>query len=111
AEEPRAPGRAAHHRGGFPSICCMPNTEPVNDTASVTEYILEQAQKVGRVHVFPIGCISKGQQGQELAGMGELVAAGRVGLSDDGKPVMNADLMRRAMEYATMFDVPLLPHC
>ena len=110
-EETIASGTAAAARGGFTSICCMPNTEPVNDTASVTEYILEQAQKVGRVHVLPIGCISKGQQGQELAEMGELVAAGCVGLSDDGKPVMNADLMRRAMEYATMFDVPLLPHC
>ncbi len=110
-EETIASGTAAAARGGFTSICCMPNTEPVNDTASVTEYILEQTQKVGRVHVFPIGCISRGQQGKELAEIGELVAAGCVGLSDDGKPVMDAELMRRAMEYATMFDVPLVPHC
>jgi dihydroorotase len=110
-EETIASGTAAAARGGFTSICCMPNTEPVNDTASVTEYILEQAQKVGRVHVFPIGCISKEQLGTELAEIGDLVAAGCVGLSDDGKPVMNAELMRRAMEYASMFDTPLLPHC
>jgi dihydroorotase len=110
-EETIASGTAAAARGGFTSICCMPNTEPVNDTASVTEYIREQAQKVGRVHVFPIGCISKEQRGQELTEIGDLVAAGCVGLSDDGKPVMNSELMRRAMEYATMFDLPLLPHC
>ncbi len=110
-EETIASGTTAAARGGFTSICCMANTEPVNDTASVTEYIVEQAKKAGRVNVFPIGCISKGQHGQELADIGDLVTAGCVGLSDDGKPVMNAELMRRAMEYATMFDVPLLPHC
>jgi dihydroorotase len=110
-EETIATGTAAAARGGFTSICCMPNTEPVNDTASVTEYIVKQAQKAGVVNVFPIGCISKGQRGEELAEIGELVAAGCVGISDDGQPVMNAELMRRAMEYASMFDVPLLPHC
>lgn len=110
-EETIASGTAAAARGGFTSICCMPNTEPVNDTASVTEYIREQAEKVGRVHVFPIGCISREQKGEELTEIGDLVAAGCIGLSDDGKPVMNAELMRRAMEYATMFDLPLLPHC
>lgn len=110
-EETIASGTAAAARGGFTAICCMPNTEPVNDTASVTEYIREQAEKVGRVHVFPIGCISREQKGQELTEIGDLMAAGCVGLSDDGKPVMNGELMRRAMEYATMFDLPLLPHC
>ncbi len=110
-EETIASGTAAAARGGFTSICCMPNTEPVNDTASVTEYIGEQAEKVGRVHVFPIGCISREQKGEDLTEIGDLVAAGCIGLSDDGKPVMNAELMRRAMEYATMFDLPLLPHC
>lgn len=110
-EETIATGTAAAARGGFTSICCMPNTEPVNDNASVTEYILEEAKKVGRVSVFPIGCISREQRGEELAEIGELVSAGCVGLSDDGKPVMNTELMRRAMEYATMFDIPLLPHC
>jgi dihydroorotase len=92
-EETIASGTAAAARGGFTSICCMPNTEPVNDTASVTEYI------------------SRGQHGEELAEIGDLVAAGCIGLSDDGKPVMNAELMRRAMEYTTMFDIPVLPHC
>lgn len=110
-EETIASGTAAAARGGFTSICCMPNTEPVNDTASVTEYILEQAKKGGCVSVFPIGCISRGQHGEELADIGELVTAGCVGLSDDGKPVMNAELMRRAMEYATMFDIMVIPHC
>jgi dihydroorotase len=110
-EETIASGTAAAARGGFTALCCMPNTDPVNDTASVTEYILEQAEKRGRVHVFPIGCISRGQQGHELAEIGELCAAGCVGLSDDGNPVTTSELMRRAMEYATMFDVPLLPHC
>lgn len=110
-EETIASGTEAAARGGFTSVCCMPNTEPVNDTASVTEYILEQAQKVGRVNVFPIGCITQGQRGHELAEIGELVTAGCVGLSDDGKPVLSAEIMRRAMEYATMFDIPLLPHC
>ena len=110
-EETIATGTAAAARGGFTSICCMPNTEPVNDNASVTEYILEEAKKVGRVNVFPIGCISREQRGEELAEIGELMSAGCVGLSDDGKPVMNTELMRRAMEYATMFDIPLLPHC
>lgn len=109
-EETIASGTAAAARGGFTSICCMPNTEPVNDTASVTEYIREQAEKVRRVNVFPIGCISKEQKGEELTEIADLVAAGCVGLSDDGKPVMNAELMRRAMEYATMFDIPLLSH-
>lgn len=110
-EETIATGTAAAARGGFTSICCMPNTEPVNDNASVTEYIVEEAKKVGRVNVFPIGCISREERGEELAEIGELVSAGCVGLSDDGKPVMNGELMRRAMEYATMFDIPLLPHC
>lgn len=110
-EETIASGTAAAARGGFTSICCMPNTEPLNDTASVTEYILEQAKKGGCVNVFPIGCISRGQHGEELAEIGDLVAAGCIGLSDDGKPVMNAELMRRAMEYTTMFDIPVLPHC
>jgi dihydroorotase len=91
-EETIASGTAAAARGGFTSICCMPNTEPVNDTASVTEYILEQAKKGGCVNVFPIGCISRGQHGEELAEIGDLVAAGCIGLSDDGKPVMNAEL-------------------
>lgn len=110
-EETIASGAAAAARGGFTGIACMPNTEPPNDSASVTEFILEQAAKHGAVRVYPIGAISKGRKGEELAEIGELVAAGCVGISDDGSPVSSAGLMRRAMEYATMFDVPVIPHC
>ncbi|HEU5393796.1 MAG TPA: dihydroorotase, partial [Candidatus Methylomirabilis sp.] len=110
-EETIASGTAAAARGGFTAIACMPNTEPPNDSASVTEFILEEAAKHGVVRVYPIGAISKGRKGQELAEIGELVAAGCVGISDDGSPVASAGLMRRAMEYATMFDIPVIPHC
>ena len=110
-EETIASGTAAAARGGFTGIACMPNTEPPNDSASVTEFILEQAAKYGLVRVYPIGAISKGRKGEELAEIGELVAAGCVGISDDGSPVASAGLMRRAMEYATMFDIPVIPHC
>lgn len=110
-EETVATGTAAAARGGFTAVACMPNTEPPNDSASVTEFILEQAAKHGIVRVYPIGAISKGRKGEELAEIGELVAAGCVGISDDGSPVASAALMRRAMEYATMFDIPVVPHC
>jgi dihydroorotase len=110
-EETIASGTAAAARGGFTGIACMPNTEPPNDSASVTEFILEQAAKHGLVRVHPIGAISKGRKGEELAEIGELVAAGCAGISDDGSPVASAGLMRRAMEYATMFDIPVIPHC
>ncbi|MGH7406402.1 MAG: dihydroorotase [Candidatus Methylomirabilales bacterium] len=110
-EETIASGTAAAARGGFTGIACMPNTEPPNDSASVTEFILEEAARHGVVRVYPIGAISKGRKGEELAEIGELVAAGCVGISDDGSPVASAGLMRRAMEYATMFDVPVIPHC
>ena len=110
-EETVATGTAAAARGGFTAVACMPNTEPPNDSASVTEFILEQAAKHGGVRVYPIGAISKGRKGEELAEIGELVAAGCVGISDDGSPVASAALMRRAMEYATMFDIPVVPHC
>jgi len=110
-EETVATGTAAAARGGFTAVACMPNTEPPNDSASVTEFILEQAVKHGVVRVYPIGAISKGRKGEELAEIGELVAAGCVGISDDGSPVASAALMRRAMEYATMFDIPVVPHC
>jgi dihydroorotase len=110
-EETIASGTAAAARGGFTAVAFMPNTEPPNDSASVTEFILEQAVKHGAVRVYPIGAISKGRKGEELAEIGELVAAGCVGISDDGSPVASAGLMRRAMEYATMFDIPVIPHC
>lgn len=110
-EETIASGTQAAAKGGFTSVCCMPNTEPVNDTPSVTEHILAQAQREGIVNVYPIGCISKGLKGEELAEIGYLKEAGCVAISDDGKSVMNAGLMRRAMEYTLAFGLPVIEHC
>ncbi|MBI1821616.1 MAG: dihydroorotase [Nitrospirae bacterium] len=97
--------------GGFTSVCCMPNTRPVNDNETVTQYILEKAKREGFVHVLPVGAITKGSQGQELAEIGKLKEAGCVALSDDGWPVMNSEMMRRALEYAKSFDLVVMPHC
>lgn len=110
-KETIATGAAAAKAGGFTSICCMPNTNPVNDSRSVTEFILSQAAKEDSARVFPIGAITKGSEGEELAEMGELHEAGCVGVSDDGKPVMNAAMMRRALEYSKIFDISVLSHC
>ncbi|WP_447972397.1 dihydroorotase [Nitrospira sp. Kam-Ns4a] len=104
-------GTAAAVAGGFTSVCCMPNTNPVNDNQSVTEFILERAAVAGSAHVFPIGAITKGSEGKELAEIGELREAGCVAISDDGRPVMNSLVMRRAMEYARAFDLPVVDHC
>ena len=104
-------GTAAAAAGGFTSVCCMPNTHPVNDTQAITEFILEQARIAGRRSVFPIGAITKGSEGKELAEIGDLRRAGCVAISDDGQPVMNSLVMRRAMEYALAFDVPVIDHC
>jgi dihydroorotase len=110
-KETVATATAAAAAGGFTSICCMPNTNPVNDNQSVTELILEKARSEGKVHVLPVGAITKGSKGEELAEIGELVAAGCVAISDDGLPVMNSEVMRRAMEYAKIFDIPVIDHC
>jgi dihydroorotase len=104
-------GSAAAVAGGFTAIACMANTNPVNDDAAVTEYILDKARAVGLVQVFPIGAISVGLAGERLAEIGELNQAGVVGISDDGKSVMNSQLMRRALEYAGMFGLPVISHC
>jgi dihydroorotase len=104
-------GSAAAVAGGFTSIACMANTNPVNDDAAVTEYILDKAGAVGLVQVFPIGAVSVGLAGERLAEIGELKQAGVVGISDDGKSVMNSQLMRRALEYAGMFGLPVISHC
>ncbi len=104
-------GTAAAVAGGFTSVCCMPNTNPVNDNQSITEFILERAQAAGNAHVFPIGAITKGSEGKELAEIGDLRRAGCVAISDDGRPVMNSLVMRRAMEYALAFDLPVVDHC
>lgn len=109
-KETIATGTAAAKAGGFTSVCCMPNTNPVNDNRSVTEFILAQARNAS-AQVFPIGAVTKGSKGEELAEMGELHAAGCVAISDDGKPVMNASIMRRAMEYSRIFDMLIISHC
>lgn len=110
-KETIASGTAAAKAGGFTSVCCMPNTNPVNDNRSVTEFILSQAAREASARVFPIGAITKGSKGEELSEMGELRAAGCVAVSDDGRPVMNAAIMRRAMEYARVFDLLVISHC
>jgi len=104
-------GTAAAVAGGFTSVCCMPNTSPVNDNQSITEFILDQARAAGNAHVFPVGAITKGSEGKELAEIGELRRAGCVAISDDGLPVINSLVMRRAMEYALAFDLPVIDHC
>ena len=104
-------GSAAAVAGGFTAIACMANTAPVNDDAAVTKYILDKARAVGLVQVFPIGAVSVGLAGERLAEIGELNQAGVVGISDDGKSVMNSQLMRRALEYAGMFGLPVISHC
>ncbi|MDE3165125.1 MAG: dihydroorotase [Acidobacteriota bacterium] len=104
-------GSRAAAAGGFTSVCCMPNTKPVNDSVTVTSYIVEQARKKAAVNVFPIGAITKGSAGEEIAAIGGMKAAGAVAISDDGLPVMNARVMRRAMEFARAYDVPIIQHC
>jgi len=104
-------GTAAAVAGGFTSVCCMPNTSPVNDNQSITEFILEKARAAGNANVFPVGAITKGSEGKELAEIGDLQRAGCIAISDDGLPVMNSLVMRRAMEYAIAFDVPVVDHC
>ena len=104
-------GARAAAAGGFTSVCCMPNTKPVNDSAMVTSYIVEQARNKAVVNVFPIGAITKGSGGTELAAIGAMKAAGAVAISDDGLPVMNARVMRRAMEFARSYDLPIIQHC
>lgn len=104
-------GAAAAVAGGFTSVCCMPNTNPVNDNQAITELMLDRARVAGLANVFPIGAITKGSEGKELAEIGDLRRAGCVAISDDGKPVMNSLVMRRAMEYALAFDVPVVDHC
>ncbi|MGO8942828.1 MAG: dihydroorotase [Syntrophobacteraceae bacterium] len=104
-------GTKAAVAGGFTSVACMPNTQPVNDCAAVTQYILEKARDEGSCRVFPVGAISKGSEGKNLAEYGELRAAGVAAVSDDGRPVMNSLLMRRALEYAKTFDLLVISHC
>jgi dihydroorotase len=104
-------GTQAAAAGGVTSIACMANTSPVNDNQSVTEYILRKARNEGCTNVFPVGAITKGLNGEALAEMGELKGAGVIALSDDGKSVKNSELLRRAMEYAQNFNLPIISHC
>ncbi len=110
-KETIASGCAAAVAGGWTSVCPMPNTNPINDNAAITRYMIEQAEHAGLANVFPIGAITKSSDGKELAEMGEMKAAGAVAVSDDGRPVPNAGMMRRAMEYATDFGLPVIDHC
>ena len=110
-KEDIASGTRAAAVGGFTTVCCMPNTNPVIDTAAVAAFVRERAVKSGIVNVLPIGCISKQLAGKELSEMADLVAAGCVAVTDDGQPVSDANLMRNALEYAKMFDLPVLSHC
>jgi dihydroorotase len=110
-KETIASGCAAAVAGGWTSVCPMPNTDPVNDNAAITRYMIEQAERAALANVFPIGAITKSSEGTELAEMGEMKAAGAVAVSDDGRPVPNAGIMRRAMQYASDFDLPVIDHC
>jgi dihydroorotase len=104
-------GSRAAVAGGFSSIAAMPNTLPVNDDATVTRYILERAHRSAVANVFAIGAITKNSAGEELAAIGSMKNAGAVAISDDGRPVMNSRVMRRAMEFARAFDLPVIDHC
>jgi dihydroorotase len=110
-KETVATGTAAAVAGGFTAVACMPNTLPVNDNAGVTEYIRKKAVEANLAHVYPIGAVSRGQKGEQLSDIAELKAAGCVALTDDGRPVATALLMRRALEYASMFDMAVIEHC
>jgi dihydroorotase len=103
-------GSQAAARGGFTSVACMANTEPVNDNRSVTEYIIARAKQVGLINIFPVAAVSRGQLGENLVEMADLFEGGAVAFSDDGHCVMKADLIRKALEYAKMLDVPIIEH-
>jgi len=104
-------GCAAAAHGGFTAVCAMPNTNPVNDNRQTTEYILQTAQDVTSIRVYPVAAISKQLKGKKLCEYGELKEAGAIAFSDDGRPVMDSQLMRRAMEYAKGFSLPIISHC
>lgn len=110
-DETIATGTAAALAGGFTSIACIPNTEPPIDSQGTVEFVLHQAARADNCNVFVVACVSKNREGKELAEIGQLVQAGAVAFSDDGAPVFDAELMRRAFEYCLMFDKPILNHC
>jgi dihydroorotase len=104
-------GTAAAVHGGFTGVACMPNTTPPIDNAGVVEFILSQAEERGYIRVYPVGAITRGLAGEELSDIGELFSAGIAAISDDGEPVKDGDLMRRALEYAKMFNLTVISHC
>jgi len=106
-----ATGARAAAAGGFTSVCAMPNTDPVTDNQAAVGFIVSQARRAGTARVYPIGAVSLGQRGEQLAEFGELVGAGAVAVSDDGRPVATAHLMRTALEYALTFGIPVIDHC
>lgn len=110
-EETIASGTHSAVAGGFTSVACMPNTHPPLDSEASIEFVCRQAAKAGHCNVYPIGCISKGREGKELAEMGQMVRAGAVAFSDDGDGVADAGICQRAMQYASMFDKPIIQHC
>jgi len=110
-KETIATGTLSAVTGGFTAVACMPNTDPINDTASVTEFIMKRAAETGLARVYPIGAVSVGSKGEQLAEIADLRAAGCVAITDDGRPVATSLLMRRALEYASMFKMPVIDHC
>src|SRR3954471_24338564 len=110
-KETIASGAAAAVAGGFTAVACMPNTDPVNDHAGITQFIIKKAGDANLARVYPIGAVSIGSRGDQLAELGEQKTAGCVAFTDDGRPVATALLMRRALEYARMLGVPIVNHC
>ncbi|MBI2853880.1 MAG: dihydroorotase [Chloroflexi bacterium] len=110
-KETVASGTRAAAKGGFTTVCCMPNTNPPLDSAATIEYVLAKSRAEGLVRVLPVGCITKGRQGKELAEMAEMARAGAVAFSDDGEPVLDSRIMRHALEYSLSFGLPLVDHC
>lgn len=103
-------GSRAAARGGVTTVVCMPNTKPVIDNTALVQYVMNKGKQVGLINVLTTGCITKGQKGEELSEIGELKEAGAVAITDDGRPVLSSGLMRRALEYAKMFDMPVMSH-
>ncbi|MFQ5739735.1 MAG: dihydroorotase [Acidobacteriota bacterium] len=110
-EETIETGSRAAAAGGFTSLMCMPNTTPVNDNEAVTRFVLDRARQVGLVNVFPAGAVTKGSRGEELAEIGAMFQAGVVAITDDGRPLQNNQIMRRALEYSRIFGLPVVDHC
>jgi dihydroorotase len=108
-EETVASGSRAAAAGGFTAIACMPNTQPAIDNQGLVEFI--KSRQIPECRVYPVGAVTKGLQGEELAEIGDMFGSGAVGISDDGKPVTNSNLMRRALDYCRMFDIPVISHC